>query len=219
MCCRICESPLCVRRRPPCLKRRHDRELIEKVVERTRTLMCRTFVTAKMLRQNGERCGDPSAHGIKGNLLGNPHGVLFRLPCILRDGAAHKVPRIRCRPLTLGADAKCNAVVLKPVYGFLPVAAGKIVIRCGLCHDRKKSRAQRTEYRIISPAAPCRLCGGAQKLSEGMMCTRTLCVQMAWDVAVGKRRQQQLRIGIHVAHEDGDLTIAIALGACEAQYV
>ena len=141
------------------------------------------------------------------------------LPRILRDRTADKIPVLRRRPLIFAADAERQTVVFQSVDRFLPIAAGKAAIICWLCHDRKKSRAQGTEYGIVPPAAPCRLCGGAQKLCERMMGARTLCIQMAWDAAVGKCRQQEIRIGIHIAYENGNLTIAISLLACQAQYI
>ena len=76
-------------------------QLIEKVIECTRALICRALRAAKDLRQDGERRSNASTYHIERNLFGDPRRVLCVVLLLFRNGAAHKVPFIRCRPLML----------------------------------------------------------------------------------------------------------------------
>ena len=218
---RIGEPPFGIRRRAPCLQdTRHiqfHQQLIERLCARARRPLC----PAQAFLQQGERRGNPPAHGVDRLLLGDARGIVLALIGIRRDRAPRKIPVLRRRPLPLCANAIRKTVVFKAIHRLLPITRGRKYLRLFLrCAEHgEKSRTQGAEHRLIVPSAPRRAGGGAQKLGERMMRARTFRIQIARDAVVREGQRQQLRIAGHIAHEHGDLTIAVSLFARKTQDV
>ena len=101
VCRRVRKPPICIGCRPPYLECLWYFECCKEVIECTRALICRALRAAKDLRQDGERRSNASTYHIERNLFGDPRRVLCVVLLLFRNGAAHKVPFIRCRPLML----------------------------------------------------------------------------------------------------------------------